>query len=79
MLTRKGSAIVDASKNIEHDLTITDRELERFQDTFDKAFFRSQVFCSFKELCLEAPKFKQYHNEHCICSCLKGKTPNHAL
>jgi putative transposase len=54
-------------------------EIERFQDTFDKAFFRSQIFCSFKELCLEAPKFERYHNEHYIYSCLKGKTPNHAL
>ena len=54
-------------------------EIESFQDTFDKAFFRSQVFRSFKELCFEAPKFENYHNEHYIYSCLKGKTPNQAL
>jgi putative transposase len=54
-------------------------EIESFQGTFDKAFFRSQIFCSFKELCFEAPKFEDYHNEHYIYSCLKGKTPNQAL
>jgi putative transposase len=54
-------------------------EIESFQDTFDKAFFRSQRFYSFKELCLEAPKFEDYHNENYIYSCLKGKTPNTAL
>jgi putative transposase len=54
-------------------------EIESFQDTFDKAFFRSQRFYSFKELCLEAPKFEDYHNENYIYSCLKGKTPNKAL
>lgn len=54
-------------------------EVESFQDTFDKAFFRSQLFPSFKELCLEAPRFEDYHNEHYLYSCLKGKTPNQAL
>lgn len=51
-------------------------EIESFQDTFDKAFFRSQMFLSFKDLCDEAPIFEDYHNEHYIYSCLKGKTPN---
>jgi hypothetical protein len=54
-------------------------EIESFQDTFDKTFFRSQVFCSFKELCFEVPEFEKYHNEHYIYSCLKGKTPNQTL
>jgi transposase InsO family protein len=54
-------------------------EIESFQNTFDKAFFRSQVFRSFKELCCEAPRFENYHNEHYIYSCLKGKTPNRAV
>ena len=53
--------------------------IESFQDTFDKAFFRSQWFPSFKELCLEAPKFENYHNEYYIYSCLNGKTPNRIL
>lgn len=54
-------------------------EIESFQDTFDKAFFRSQKFFSFKELCSEAPEFENYHNEHYIYSCLNGKTPNQTL
>lgn len=54
-------------------------EIESFQGTFDKAFFRSQKFFSFKDLCLEAPHFENYHNDHYIYSCLKGKTPNQAL
>lgn len=54
-------------------------EIERFQDTFDKAFFRSQIFSSFKELSLEAPNFEDYHNEYYIYSCLNGKTPNRTL
>ncbi len=54
-------------------------EIESFQDTFDKAFFRFQIFISFKELCLEAPQFENYHNEHYIYSCLNGKTPNQTL
>jgi putative transposase len=54
-------------------------EIESFQDTFDKAFFRSQKFLSFKELCSEAPEFENYHNEHYIYSCLNGKTPNQTL
>jgi len=54
-------------------------EIESFQDTFDKAFFRSQKFLSFKELCLEVPEFENYHNEHYIYSCLNGKTPNQTL
>jgi len=54
-------------------------EIESFQNTFDKAFFRSQYFGSFKELCSEAPHFEDYHNEHYVYSCLKGKTPNQIL
>lgn len=54
-------------------------EIESFQDTFDKAFFRSQRFYSFKELCLEAPKFENYHNDHYFYSCLNGRTPNQTL
>ena len=54
-------------------------EIESFQDTFDKAFFRSQKFLSFKDLCTEATNFEMYHNQHYIYSCLQGKTPNQAL
>ena len=38
-------------------------EIERSQDTFDKAFFRSQKFLSFKELCLEVPESSQLPKE----------------
>jgi len=54
-------------------------EIESFQGTFDKAFFRSQCFGSFKDLCSEAPHFEDYHNEHYIYSRLNGKTPNQTL
>lgn len=60
-------------------LSLRNGEIESFQDTFDETFFRSQVFCSFKELCFEALTFEKYHNEHYIYSCLKWKTPNQAL
>lgn len=54
-------------------------EIESFHATYDKAFFRSQKFASFKELCLEAPEFDDYHNDHYLYSCLKSKTPNQIL
>jgi len=54
-------------------------EIESFQATFDKAFFRSQKFASFKELCLESPKFDDYHNDHYLYSCIKSKTPNQVV
>lgn len=54
-------------------------EIESFQDTFSRTFLRSQYFTSFKELCLEAPNFEDYHNEHYVYSCLRGKTPNQTL
>lgn len=54
-------------------------EIENFQDTFDKNFFRVQEFASFHDLCLEAPNFEDFHNEHYIYSCLNGKTPNRTL
>jgi putative transposase len=54
-------------------------EVKSFQGTFDKAFFRSQRFSFFKELCSEAPQLEHYHNEHHLYGCLKGKTPNQVL
>lgn len=50
-------------------------EIERFQDTFDKKFFRVQMFSSFSELCREARVFEDFHNENHRYSILKGKTP----
>lgn len=50
-------------------------EIERFQDTFDKKFFRAQEFSSFEGLLKEARAFEEFHNENHCYSCLKGKTP----
>jgi transposase InsO family protein len=50
-------------------------EIERFQDIFDKKFFRTQVFISFEELLEQAEVFEVFHNENHRYSVLKGKTP----
>lgn len=50
-------------------------EIEKFQDTFDKKFFRAQEFSSFLELCQEAKAFEDFHNKNHRYSFLKGKTP----
>lgn len=49
--------------------------IEKFNDTFDKRFFRSQSFDSFENVKLEAPKFSKYHNYNHRYSANKGKTP----
>lgn len=49
--------------------------IEKFNDTFDKRFFRSQSFDSFASVRLEAPKFSQFHNYNHRYSANKGKTP----
>jgi transposase InsO family protein len=54
-------------------------KIERFQDVFDKMFFRSQFFPSFAALCEEAPRFEQFHDTHHVYSCLNGLTPCAAL
>jgi transposase-like protein len=54
-------------------------EIESFQNTFDKTFFRSQRFSSYEGLCREAQLFERFHNENYVYSCLKGKTPNATL
>ena len=50
-------------------------EIENFQKTFDAAFYRSQFYPSFKELCGKAREFEHYHNEHYIYQCLQHQTP----
>lgn len=50
--------------------------IERFNDTFDKKFLRSQRFEDFESLCLEAPRFTTFHNTTHRYTCLKGKTPH---
>ena len=49
--------------------------IERFQNVFDKSFFRTQIFPSVKQLATEAAAFEQFHNtSHCY-SALGGKPP----
>ena len=50
--------------------------IEKFNDTFDKNFFRIQVFRDFSHLVKEAKVFEKFHNESHRYSVLKGKTPN---
>jgi hypothetical protein len=54
-------------------------EIERFQDVFDKMFFRAQFFPSFTALCEEASRFEQFHDSRHVYSCLNGRTPDDAL
>lgn len=54
-------------------------QIESFQNLFDKAFFRSQRFPSYKALCQEAKVFEQFHNDNHVYSFLKGKTPNASM
>ena len=49
--------------------------VEKFQDTFDKNFFRGQWFSSFKHLKEEAKDFERFRNEEHHHSSLGGKTP----
>ncbi len=49
--------------------------IERFNNTFDKKFLRSQSFENFEILCQEAPHFMAFHNTTHRYTCLKGKTP----
>lgn len=53
--------------------------IERFNDTFDKKFLRSQSFENMEHLCQEAPRFTSFHNNHHRYTCLQGKTPEQAL
>lgn len=49
--------------------------IEKFNDTFDKKFFRRQLFESFEALQKEAIIFKHFHNQHHRYSVHNGKTP----
>lgn len=50
--------------------------IERFQDTFDKGFFRAQLFPSFRALCEEAPRFEDFHNANHVYSVTGNRTPS---
>ena len=49
--------------------------IERFQDVFDKMFFRSQYFKSFSHLVSQARGFEAFHDRNHRYSTLEGKTP----
>ena len=49
--------------------------IERFNDTYNKKFFRRQWFPSYAALKRQSKNFQRFHNKHHRYSCLKGKTP----
>lgn len=49
--------------------------IERFQNVFDKMFFRTQYFGSFSYLVEQARGFETFHNQNHRYSTMKGKTP----
>ena len=51
-------------------------EIERFNDTWDKKFFRTQHFEDFNHLVREAEIFEDFHNSYHRYNVLKGATPN---
>jgi hypothetical protein len=50
-------------------------EIERFNDVWDKRFFRSQHFEDFYHLQKEEKSFEAFHNNNHCYSVLKGMTP----
>jgi putative transposase len=52
-----------------------DGVIERFNETYDKKFFRRQWFSSYAMLKRQSKNFQQFHNKNHRYSCLKGKTP----
>jgi len=53
--------------------------IEKFNDTYNKKFFRRQWFPSYATLKRQSKSFQQFHNKHHRYSCLSGKTPNEVL
>jgi transposase InsO family protein len=49
--------------------------VERFNNDFDKMFFRAQFFKNFLYLCQQAKGFETFHNENHRYSTMHGKTP----
>lgn len=49
--------------------------IERFQNVFDKMFFRAQYFESFSYLVQQARGFETFHNQNHRYSTMEGKTP----
>ena len=53
--------------------------IERFNDTYNKKFFRRQWFPSYTTLKRQSKNFQRFHNKHHRYSYLNGKTPNEVL
>ena len=53
--------------------------VEKFNDTYNKRFFRRQWFPSYATLKRQSKNFQRFHNKHHRYSCLKGKTPREIL
>lgn len=49
--------------------------IEKFNDTFDKLFFRVQKFADFEAIKAEAAVFQQFHNQNHRYSTQGGRTP----
>lgn len=49
--------------------------IEKFNDTYNKKFFRRQWFLSYVSLKRQSKNFQRFHNKQHRYSCLKGKTP----
>ncbi len=52
--------------------------IENFNNTWDKLFFRKQVFKDFYHLCRESKVFEKFHNKNHRYSKIGGKTPERA-
>lgn len=50
-------------------------KIEKFNDTYNKKFFRRQWFASYAMLKRQSKHFQRFHNKHHRYSYLKGKTP----
>ncbi len=50
--------------------------VERFNNVFDKTFFRAQFFKNFDYLCKQALSFEHFHMHNHRYSTMHGKTPN---
>jgi len=49
--------------------------IEKFNDTYNKKFFRQQWFASYSTLKRQSKNFQRFHNKYHRYSYLKGKTP----
>ena len=53
--------------------------IEKFNDTYNRKFFRRQWFLSYASLKKQSKNFQRFHNKHHHYSCLNGKTPLETL